>query len=105
VQYQGDKFADRYDAHCYYKQITALDTHNIGRNRGSISSALNMIKSRTLVIGFSSDLLIPVVEQQSLAKHIPNGSYTEIKTPFGHDAFLIETDLIQEQVDLWKNSK
>jgi len=102
VRYQGDKFVDRYDAHCYYKQITALDTHNVGRHRGSVEAGLQQIKARTLAIGFNTDLLIPVIEQQTLAKHIPHASYAEIETLFGHDAFLIETDKIQSVIDHWK---
>ena len=70
----------RYDAHCYYKQLTALDTHNVGRGRTNIKSALDKISARTLVIGFSSDLLIPVVEQQFIAEHVPQGTYAEVET-------------------------
>ena len=105
VRYQGDKFVDRYDAHCYYKQLTALDTHNVGRGRTSIISALGSISARTLAIGFSTDLLIPVVEQQFIAEHIPDGSYAEVDTLFGHDAFLIETDKIQGVIDHWNLEK
>lgn len=101
VRYQGDKFVDRYDALCYYKQITALDTHNIGRGRNSIKEGLGLIKARTLCIGFSSDLLIPVVEQELLAELIPDGTYAEVETIFGHDAFLIEADKIQHVIDNW----
>lgn len=92
VRYQGDKFVNRYDAHCYYHQLNALDTHHIGRGRGGITTALSEISAKTLSIGFNTDLLIPVIEQQILAKHIPNAEYLEIDTPFGHDAFLIEIE-------------
>ena len=101
VRYQGDKFVDRYDAHCYYKQLTALDTHNVGRGRGGIKTALAKVSARTLAIGFSTDLLIPVIEQQFIAEHIPDGTYAEVETLFGHDAFLIETDKIQSAIDQW----
>ena len=101
VRYQGDKFVDRYDAHCYYKQITALDTHNVGRGRKSMKDGLESIVCRTLCIGFSSDLLIPVSEQQFLANQIPDATYAEVETIYGHDAFLIETDMIQKVIDKW----
>lgn len=95
IQYQGQKFIDRYDAHCYYKQLDALDTHNVVRGRKDLPTALSNIKAPTLCIGFSTDLLIPVVEQQILAEHIPNAQYAEIETEFGHDAFLIEIAELQ----------
>jgi len=101
VRYQGDKFVDRYDPHCYFKQLLALDTHHVGRQRAGAKEALNTISARTLSIGFSTDLLIPVVEQQYLAEHIRSASYAEIDTIFGHDAFLIETDKIQDAIDNW----
>ncbi len=90
IEYQGDKFVKRFDAHCYYTLLNALDTHNIGRGRESLEKALAEITANTVVIGFDTDMLIPKVEQQFLAKHIPNAEYIEIKTLFGHDAFLIE---------------
>lgn len=98
IQYQGDKFVKRFDAHCYFKLLTALDTHNIGRDRGGIEKALSKITANTIVIGFNSDILIPKIEQQFLAKHIPNSEYCEIKTLFGHDAFLIEHDDIRKAI-------
>ncbi len=98
VRYQGQKFVDRYDPYCYYHQLNALDTHNIGRGRGGVEEGLKAIKARTLCIGFSTDLLIPVIEQKLLAEHIPDAKYDEIETDFGHDAFLIETEAIKELV-------
>jgi homoserine O-acetyltransferase len=98
VRYQGQKFVDRYDPYCYFHQLNALDTHNIGRDRGGIPAALGTITAQTLCIGFSSDVLIPVIEQHSLAEHIPNAQYGEIETDFGHDAFLIETEALKSLV-------
>ena len=98
VRYQGQKFVDRYDPYCYYHQLNALDTHNIGRDRGGIPIALSHIKAETLSIGFSSDVLIPVVEQHYLTEHIPNAQYGEIETDFGHDAFLIETEALKSLI-------
>lgn len=98
IEYQGEKFIKRFDAHCYYKLLFALDTHNMGRDRESIEVALSEITANTVVIGFDSDLLIPKIEQQFLAKHIPNAEYVEIKSLFGHDAFLIETDDIRNRI-------
>ncbi len=95
INYQGDKFAKRFDAHCYYKLLCALDTHNLARGRNSVENALSQIEANTLVIGIDSDIFIPVVEQKKLAHYIPNARYAEINSIFGHDAFLIETEQIQ----------
>jgi len=98
IEYQGNKFVNRFNAHCYYVLLNALDTHNIGRGRGSLEIALSKITANTVVIGFDTDLLIPKIEQQFLAKHIPQAEYVEIKTMFGHDAFLIEHDDIRKGI-------
>jgi len=98
IQYQGDKFVKRFNAHCYYHLLNALDSHNIGRGRESIEKALSKITANTVVIGFDSDILIPKIEQQFLAKHIPNAEYVEVKSLFGHDAFLIEHDDIRKSI-------
>jgi len=98
IQYQGNKFVKRFNTHCYFTLLNALDTHNIGRGRESIEMALSKITANTVVIGFDSDILIPKIEQQFLAKHIPNAEYFEIKSMFGHDAFLIEHEDIRKTI-------
>lgn len=98
IDYQGEKFIKRFNAQCYYTLLNALDTHNMGRGRNSIEEALAQISAKTVVIGFESDLLIPVEEQQFLAKHIPDSKYFEIKSIFGHDAFLIEHAHIRKAI-------
>ncbi len=94
MQYQGDKFINRFNALCYYYLTKCLDSHHIGRNRGGEVKALSEIKIPTLIIGISSDTLIPVRFQRFMAEHIPNSSFHEIESEFGHDGFLIETDQI-----------
>ena len=103
IEYQGQKFIDRFDAHCYYGLLNCLDTHNIGRDRESMENALSKITANTVVIGFDTDLLVPKVEQEFLAKHIPGGNYAEIETLFGHDAFLIEHEAIRNTIRKYIN--
>lgn len=90
-RYQGEKLADRYNAYTYWRLSKAMDSHNVGRNRGSILSALGQIRARTLVVGIRSDLLFPPAEQQFLARHIPDATYEEIDSLYGHDGFLVES--------------
>lgn len=89
LQYQGQKFSNRFDAHAYVTLTKAMDSHNISRSRGSIPCELGKIKAHTLVIGVDSDILFPIAEQKELAQHIPNAEFGCIQSTFGHDAFLI----------------
>ncbi len=98
INYQGEKFVNRFDAQCYYKLLNALDSHNVGRGADSVPHALGKIEATTLCIGIDSDLFIPVEEQKFLAEHIPNAKYVEVKSIYGHDAFLIEFEQINALV-------
>jgi len=69
--YQGEKLVKRFNAYSYWYLSKAMDSHNVGRGRGSIEQALSSITAKTLVIGIKSDFLFPVNEQQLLAQHIP----------------------------------
>ncbi|MFK7785333.1 MAG: homoserine O-acetyltransferase [Crocinitomicaceae bacterium] len=93
--YQGQKLADRFCAYSYVTLSRAMDAHNAGRDRESIEQALGLISAKVLVIGITSDRLFPLEEQQFLAKHIPNASYSEIQSEYGHDGFLIETEQLE----------
>lgn len=103
-QYQGDKFTKRFNAFSYWTLSKVMDSHNVGRNRGSIVHALGMVKARTLVLGIKSDLLFPVVEQQFLARHIPNAVYQEIDSLYGHDGFLIEYKQLTQVISAWQRT-
>ena len=90
IRYHGQKLVDRFDAACYYKLTEQLDTHHIGRGRGGLQSALGQITVPTLVIGISSDVLIPVAVQEELATNLPNATLKVVDSEYGHDGFLIE---------------
>jgi homoserine O-acetyltransferase len=47
------------------------------------------------VIGIDSDILFPVNEQQYIAKNVENAVAEQIKSKYGHDGFLLETDKIK----------
>jgi homoserine O-acetyltransferase len=103
--YQGDKLVQRFDAYSYHALTRVMDTHNIVRERGSLSDAAGSIKARVLAIGISSDQLFPVYEQKLLA-HLCNGSYLEIDSFHGHDGFLIEVEKLSSAIrSFWRKTK
>lgn len=95
-RHQGLKLVRRFNAQSYRLLSKTMDSHNVGRNRGSVAQALGRITAETLVVGIRSDLLFPVREQHILASRIPGARYREINSPYGHDGFLIEENLIGE---------
>ncbi len=97
-RYQGEKLAKRFNAFAYWTLSKAMDSHHVGRGRGSAEDALQSIRANTLVVGIRSDILFPVAEQQFLAKHISRATYKEIDSPYGHDGFLIESEIISNLI-------
>jgi len=94
-KYQGEKLSKRFDAKSYWYLSKAMDSHNVGRNRGNCKKALAKVKAKTLVIGIQSDLLFPVEEQKFLAERIGYSALEIIDSSYGHDGFLIEVETIK----------
>lgn len=89
-RYQGEKLCRRFNAYSYMNILNAFDTHDVGRHRGGLKAALGRIHIPTIVIGISTDMIFPPADMRRLAEMIPNASYVEIVSPFGHDGFLTE---------------
>ena len=96
INYQGDKFSKSFDSLCLYYLTKCIDSHNIGRLRGGEIKALQKINIPTLVIGFTSDMLVPISSQIFLAKHLPDATLSQIDSNYGHDGFLMEDKKITE---------
>lgn len=99
INYQGEKLVKRFNAYSYWILTKSMDSHNIARNRGKLEDVLKSIQLKTIIIGISSDQLCPVAEQKIMAQHIPNSTFVEIDSPYGHDGFLIEGKLIGEAIE------
>jgi len=70
-----------------------------------VINALKKIKAEVLCVGIKSDLLFPTDEQKFIAANTKNAEYVEIDSFYGHDGFLIETDLVSEIVrKFWKKT-
>lgn len=95
-RYQGEKLCRRFDAYSYVAILDSFDTHNVGRGRGGVESALSRVKARTLVAGITTDILFPSCEVRDLANKIPGAVYSEIESQFGHDGFLVENEALND---------
>ena len=102
LDYHGNKFTRRFDANSYVTLVEAMNSHDVGRDRGGAAKALGLATATGLVLGVDSDRLFPVADQQFIAANIPNGLHgTEavvIESTFGHDGFLIEDALVGSHV-------
>ncbi|MFN4070425.1 MAG: homoserine O-acetyltransferase [Thermus caldifontis] len=99
LDYQGEKFLKRFHAESYLVLSRAMDTHDVGRGRGGVEEALKRLKNLpSLFVGIDTDLLYPAEEVRQVAR-LSGGRYREIRSPHGHDAFLIETDQVEAILD------
>lgn len=102
INYQGQKLVERFNAYTYWQLTKTMDSHHLGRGRGSnLEAVLKKFTQRTLIIGISSDILCPLVEQQFLAAHIPNASLVTIDSDYGHDGFMVESAIISAHLTAW----
>ncbi|MGO1542849.1 MAG: homoserine O-acetyltransferase MetX [Gulosibacter sp.] len=94
LDFHGNRFTRRFDANSYVTLTTAMNTHDIGRDRGGVDAALAQVVPPTLVLGIDSDTLFRIDTQHRIAAGIPNSITGDtahvIESPFGHDGFLLE---------------
>ncbi len=102
LDFHGNKFVRRFDANSYITLVSAMNSHDIARDRGSVEAALKKISCPTLVLGIDSDRLFPITGQEQIAAGIKGeligGRLQRIQSEFGHDGFLIEIEAVGEQL-------
>ena len=89
LRHHGRALVDRFDANTYVTLTRAMDTHDVGRGRRGWREALATVRVPALVVSIDTDLLYPPVEQEELAAALPDGRLATLRSPHGHDAFLI----------------
>lgn len=86
LNYQGDKFVDRFDANSFLVLTRAANFFDLDSLRGS--------QSKHLFIAYASDTLFPPSMSRELAAMAKaeglDSELVEINLPFGHDAFLLD---------------
>ena len=97
--YQGEKMKKRFNAFSYWIISKAMDSQNIGRDRGGLVKALKKIKAKSLFLGIDNDILFPTVEQKFLTGHVEGAVYDEIDSYYGHDGFLLEFDKLTKAIN------
>ncbi|KXB06075.1 homoserine O-acetyltransferase [candidate division MSBL1 archaeon SCGC-AAA382F02] len=95
LHYKGGTFVERFDANSYLYITRAIDYFDLtnGGER-SLREAFEDVKSKFLVIAISSDWLYPPYQSKEIVRALESNdidaAYSEIKSSYGHDAFLLE---------------
>ncbi|MCO6429011.1 homoserine O-acetyltransferase [Nitrosomonas communis] len=108
LRYQGDKFADQFDANTYLLMTKALDYFDPARDYDDdLSAAFHCAKANFLVLSFSSDWRFSPERSRSIVKALLdnklNVSYAEIPSRHGHDSFLMKDEHYHQLVRAYMN--
>ena len=95
LRYQGDKFAEYFDANTYLLITRALDYFDPARTYGGdLSHALARARCKFLLVSFTTDWRFAPKRSREIVKALLHNrvdvSYAEIDAPHGHDAFLLD---------------
>ncbi len=95
LRYQGDKFAEYFDANTYLLITRALDYFDPARRCGGrLSQALEQATAKFLLVSFSTDWRFSPARSREIVQALLDKqrevSYAEIDAPHGHDAFLLD---------------
>jgi len=98
LDHQGQSFVGRFDANSYLYITKAADYFDLGKDYGSLKSAFAKTICRFLVISFSSDWLFTPAQSRDIVNALvannKDVSYCDIASPYGHDAFLLEPEIL-----------
>ncbi len=96
LDYQGQKFNERFDANSYISITRTMDTFDPVRAHASPFAAYGRIQAHLTLVGISTDWLFPPEDVRSLAAIIGAAGarcdYREMASLHGHDAFLAEPE-------------
>jgi homoserine O-acetyltransferase len=102
LRHQGRKLLERFDEETYKTLVRAMDTHDIGRDRGGVVAALARLAAygtRLTGVGIEGDILYGTNQVQAMVEAAReagmDAAYREIHSTKGHDAFLVEWNQLE----------
>ncbi|WP_299526160.1 homoserine O-acetyltransferase [uncultured Methanobrevibacter sp.] len=93
LHHQGASFVKRFDANSYLYITKAVDLFDLAEN-DSLIDGLKNVKAKVEIISVDSDWLYPVEQGTEIVTALNANdvevSFSELKSNYGHDAFLLE---------------
>ncbi len=96
LRHQGLSFTDRFDANSYLYITRAIDYFDLAEEFGGhLAHAFRNSRTRFAIVSFDTDWLYPTAESKAIAQALNAAgaavSFVELTSPYGHDAFLLDT--------------
>jgi homoserine O-acetyltransferase len=99
LDHQAKKLAARFDANTYIALTDAMNSHDVGRDRGGVAAALESITVPVVVVSIDTDRLFPPRLQVEISELVPTAEpLITISSDFGHDGFLVESEAVGDAV-------
>ncbi|MBN1881365.1 MAG: homoserine O-acetyltransferase [Deltaproteobacteria bacterium] len=96
LEHQGVSFNKRFDANSYLYITKAINYFNPQAYHATLAEAFRGVRSKFLVVSFTSDWLYPSYQSKEMARALMAAgapvSFLELDTPHGHDSFLLQND-------------
>ncbi|NUR81809.1 MAG: homoserine O-acetyltransferase [Dermatophilaceae bacterium] len=94
LDHHAGKLARRFDANSYVVLTEAMNSHDVGRDRGGVAAALARVEADCTIVSVDTDRLYPPRLSDDLHAALPRSRREHIISAFGHDGFLIEEDQV-----------
>ena len=103
LRHQGISFTQRFDANSYLYITRAMDYFDLAEEHGGRLASAFSPATRFCLVSFDTDWLYPTLESRMVvtALHAAGApvSFVELASPYGHDAFLLESPDLNRVVD------
>ncbi|WP_181693212.1 homoserine O-acetyltransferase [Natronomonas sp. LN261] len=98
LDYQGETFAERFDANAYLYLTRAMDNYDLASGYDDDADALAAFDGEALLVSFTGDWHFTVEQSEALAEAFrateADTAHHVIDSDHGHDAFLVEPDRV-----------
>lgn len=103
LEYNGYNFTKWFDPLSYLYITKAINIYDLSRGFDSMEEALSKITAELYLVGFEKDLLflpseMKMIHEEMVKMGKTNSDYFEVQSDYGHDAFLVEIDKIEDYV-------
>jgi homoserine O-acetyltransferase len=98
LDYQAEKFVERFDANSYLYLTRAMDNYDLAAGFESDADALAAFEGQALLLSFTGDWHFTVSQSDALATSLREAdvqaAHHVVESDHGHDAFLVEPDSV-----------
>lgn len=102
LEYKSNQFVSQFDVNCYLTILYMMDNFDVTAIYNNKVDAFKRIQANMMVVSVNSDILFIPQQQQELVDMLIKADkepiFIEHSSSYGHDAFLVETDVFSRYI-------